>query len=110
MKPPGIMHLLHLALLRCASLLVPASERAEWWREWHSELWHVNHICAPSGGGSNGAEREVTAFCLGAFQDALFLRRQRHSLVRTASTAIRGPAAIAFSFLPPHWRPAMPSR
>jgi hypothetical protein len=67
--------LVHLALLRSASLLVPAAQRAEWRREWRGELWHVCQACAPTGRASWQGEREVTAFCLGAFQDALCLRR-----------------------------------
>ena len=67
--------LFHLGLLRGASLLVPGSQRAEWRREWDSELWHVRHSCAPVDGVSWRAEREVTAFCMGAFQDAFCLRR-----------------------------------
>ena len=65
----------HLVLLRGASLLVPGRQRAEWRREWDAELWHVRHSCAPPSGFSWRAEREVTAFCLGAFQDAFCLRR-----------------------------------
>jgi hypothetical protein len=62
-------------LLRCASLLVPAGQRAEWIREWRAELWHVRQERSPEGAVSWQGEREVTAFCLGAFQDALCLRR-----------------------------------
>lgn len=69
-------HLFGLAQLRCASLLVPGAQRAEWWKEWRSELWHVRQVCVPERGISWTAEREVAAFCLGAFQDALCLRSQ----------------------------------
>lgn len=48
--------------LRAASLLAPGDQRSEWLREWRSELWYVPR---------NGATR----FCLGAFRDALWLRR-----------------------------------
>lgn len=51
---------LHVAILRNAALLVPASARAEWLAEWRAELWYVEH--------------DATAFCLGSFRDALFLR------------------------------------
>src|ERR1700677_294645 len=67
--------LLDAGMLRCASLLVPAKQRAEWFREWRGELWHVRQACATAGRDSWRGEREVTAFCLGAFQDALCLRR-----------------------------------
>ena len=67
--------LLHSGLLRCASLLVPAGQRAEWFREWRGELWHVRQACSTSDRASWRGNGEVTAFCLGAFQDALCLRR-----------------------------------
>jgi hypothetical protein len=56
----------HLAILRAAGWMVPYEQRAEWLREWRSELWYV---CQSRGRGA------VTAFCLGAFKDTLWLRR-----------------------------------
>jgi hypothetical protein len=79
LRPAMVCHLLCLGSLRCASLLVPWRQRAEWWREWSSELWHVREACIPEHGISWTAEREVTAFCLGAFQDALCLRAHSKS-------------------------------
>jgi len=61
-------------ILRCASLLLPHSERADWRREWNAELWHMRLACQPRGGSSWRAERAATAFCLGAFQDAFCVR------------------------------------
>jgi hypothetical protein len=52
---------LHSAMLRAASLLVRGPQRTEWYAEWHAELGYVTH--AP------------TRFCLGAFRDAFWLRR-----------------------------------
>jgi hypothetical protein len=66
---------LHAGLLRAASLLVPGRLRAEWRLEWRGELWHVRQACARSDRASWQGEREVAAFCMGAFQDALCLRR-----------------------------------
>jgi hypothetical protein len=66
---------LHAGLLRAASLLVPGRLRAEWRREWRGELWYVRQACARIGGVSWQGEREVAAFCMGAFQDAFCLRR-----------------------------------
>jgi len=51
----------HIVILRNAALLVPASVRDEWLAEWKAELCYV--------------DREATAFCLGSFRDALWLRR-----------------------------------
>ncbi|HYW43474.1 MAG TPA: hypothetical protein VE959_11505 [Bryobacteraceae bacterium] len=52
---------LDLAILRGAALLVPGPLRAEWLAEWRAELWHV--------------KQGATVFCLGAFRDAFWLRR-----------------------------------
>lgn len=78
MKPPiePLVRLLDLGLLCGASMLVPAKQRTEWGREWRAELWHVRRACTPMHSISWGGEREVVAFCLGAFQDAICLRRQ----------------------------------
>jgi hypothetical protein len=82
---------LHWGLLRIASLLVPARQRAEWWREWRGELWHVQQVCTPKGSVTREGERKVAAFCLGAFQDALCLRRpggrQERPFAETGGTA-----------------------
>ncbi|MES1257868.1 MAG: hypothetical protein ABUS51_05545 [Acidobacteriota bacterium] len=56
----------HLAILRSAAVLVPATQRADWLAEWRSELWHVRR--EPHG-------LNVTAFCMGAFRDAFWLWR-----------------------------------
>lgn len=65
---------LHFAMLRAASWLAPADQRGEWLEEWRSELWYV-------------PRRPATSFCLGAFRDALWLRRNNQSPV--ANTMIR---------------------
>jgi hypothetical protein len=66
----------HTALLHAASLIVPMDVRGEWRREWQSELWHVRQTCVPGPRLCWRAERQVAAFCLGAFEDALCLRRE----------------------------------
>ena len=53
-------------LLRCAACLAPGRERAEWLAEWRAEVWHVWD--------SYGRSAQVTDLCLGAFQDAFWLR------------------------------------
>jgi hypothetical protein len=52
---------LHFAILRCASILVPADDRSEWLAEWQAELWYLRG--------------RALRFCLGAFRDAFWLRR-----------------------------------
>ncbi len=49
-------------ILRAASLLTPRNPRAEWLKEWQSELWYIPRC-------------EAMRFALGAFRDALWLRR-----------------------------------
>src|SRR5580692_4179027 len=50
--------------LRVASLLAPSDQRAEWIEDWQSELWYIPPCHA-------------ARFCLRAFPDALWLRRNR---------------------------------
>ena len=69
------LHTLQRGMLLCASVLAPQALRADWRREWQSELWHIRHACASSGSRSWRDERAASVFCLGAFQDALCLRR-----------------------------------
>jgi len=54
------------AMLRAASLIAPGVQRAEWFREWRTELFYV-------------PRNEAVQFCLGAFQDAAWLRRNRET-------------------------------
>jgi hypothetical protein len=51
-------------ILNLASVLVPPAHRAEWLAEWGAELWQIEQAGLPG-----------TSFCLGAFRDALWLRR-----------------------------------
>jgi hypothetical protein len=71
-----VLRAFHLGLLRSASLLVPDNRRGEWSQGWQSELWYVQRECSPGQRASWRALRGVTAFCLGAYQDAFCLRRR----------------------------------
>jgi hypothetical protein len=53
-------------ILRTASLLAPGDQRTEWLTGWRSELWYI-------------PRRGSTVFCLGAFRDALWVRRNSPS-------------------------------
>lgn len=65
------------SLLLTASILVPRQQREEWQREWRAELWHVRRsLVSIDETHSWEAQREITCFCLGAFPDALCIRRQ----------------------------------
>jgi hypothetical protein len=96
MKVRGLAHSLFVCtgMLKMAAILVPRSARAEWLEEWRAELWHVWHICNQNDGPAALHQREeITAFSLGAFKDALWLRRNHGSSA------------------PRRWfRPGMPSR
>src|ERR1017187_7686632 len=88
----------HRGLLRGASLLVPGRQRAEWSQEWQSELWYVCRECMPAGGISWSGEREATAFCLGAYRDAFYLRRNAWQ-ERSPLAAWRGSPALCILLL-----------
>lgn len=88
----------NLGLLRLASLLVPGRHRGEWCRGWQSELWHVRQACTPQTAISWKGECEVAAFCLGAFQDALCLRREV-GLKKIPLATTKGSAAQCMLFL-----------
>ena len=76
MKIPRFAHSLpvSLAIIRIAAFVAPGHQRAEWFSEWRAELWHVWHTCNGEAHGWSHNKEEVTAFCLGAFKDALWLR------------------------------------
>jgi hypothetical protein len=85
-------------LLRCASVLLPSQQRAEWLFEWESELWHVRRSCTASAADRWQAEREITVFCLGAFQDAACLRGLRR-LNPPRASQFRGSATACLAWL-----------
>jgi hypothetical protein len=64
----------HEAILALASWLVPRRRRSEWLKEWSGELWYLLNADGPP----DACRRSptATAFCLGAFQDAIWLRTQ----------------------------------
>ncbi len=65
------------AILWTAAVLVPSARRAEWLAEWRAELWHVwNCVRDESATATREhGDAEVTAFCMGAFHDAVWMRR-----------------------------------
>ena len=73
--PGVVVRAADLALLRSASLLVPSGQRAEWWREWYAELWQARREYSFADEFSWASERAIAGFCMGAFQDAFYLRR-----------------------------------
>jgi hypothetical protein len=83
-----------LFILRCAAWLVPGRERAEWLAEWRAELWHVWHSYHASGCVQGNAE--VTDFCLGAFQDAFWLRWNNPRSIPRRVLRMGSPSRCAF--------------
>jgi hypothetical protein len=58
--------ILHAAILTSARWLVPAPQRAEWFAEWDAELCYIRRA----------RDSCALRFCLGAYKDAFWLRRQ----------------------------------
>ncbi len=80
MKRKWLQH----TVLRAASLLAPGDQRADWLDEWHSELWYI-------------PERGATRFCLGAFRDALWVRRNDLNPSNRSRSLLESPAScLAF--------------
>jgi hypothetical protein len=69
---------LQYMVLRAASLLAPGDQRAEWLEGWRSELWYI-------------PRREATRFCLGAFRDAVWLRRNNLSPMKRSLIYLESP-------------------
>jgi len=69
---------LNYTVLRAASLRAPASQRAEWLKEWRSELWYM-------------PRRRATRFCLGAFRDALWLRSNHLKTAERTGIYLKSP-------------------
>src|ERR1700743_2865234 len=67
---------MNYGLLYMAFLLAPTDLRKEWLREWKAELWHIIDARIEQTVFCWQAQRDVTAFCLGAFADARCLRHQ----------------------------------
>lgn len=83
---------MHLGLIWSASLLVPRWKRAEWSQEWRTELWYVLRECSSETSLHSRSLKEATAFCLGAYKDAIWLRR-RSWQTESLLTRIRSSAA-----------------
>ena len=66
-------------MLRCASLLVPANQKASWLKEWRSELWYARGNDQTQRMSFYMREQRAVSFCLGAFQDAWYLRCEQRS-------------------------------
>jgi hypothetical protein len=71
-------------MLRSASLLVPRSRRSPWLEEWNSELWYVTGEAHTGQSSFFARERRAANFCLGAFHDAMYLRREARAAVTRA--------------------------
>ncbi len=81
----------HLGLLWGASLLVPSWLRSQWSHEWRTELWYVLRECSCKANARPRSIREATTFCLGAYQDAIWLRRRSWQKQRPLSRVAGSP-------------------
>lgn len=75
-------------ILRFAARLAPREERKEWLAGWQSELWYVRRE----------RSSRASAFCLGAFRDALWLRRNHPDASPPRRTVLDSPVRC-LSFL-----------
>lgn len=105
--PGGLFKIFNLTVLRLAAFLIPLRQRAEWLKEWQAELWHVRQTCGAEEGTCWRMEQEVAAFCMGAFQDAFYLRkhvrvdvapRQHQGSAEQYLLYLAGLATIAYCF------------
>jgi hypothetical protein len=83
---------MHLGLLWGASLLVPSSERSEWSRQWRTELWYVLRECFSAMNPDRKSVRKTTAFCMGAYQDAIWLRHRSWQEQQPLAQICRSPS------------------
>jgi hypothetical protein len=79
------------AILVCASLVVPHSERQEWITEWTGELWYLLHNPGATSPASAQVRQSVICFCLGSFRDAIWLWRNRSDSGRDQRLWLRSP-------------------
>lgn len=90
-------------LLRTASLLVPRPARAEWYKEWHGEIFHWLHFLAESNRLNPQSTLELFRHCWGAFPDAAWHRVDQKKALRAFEEVPREArfclAAIGFAFV-----------
>jgi hypothetical protein len=82
-QPLAILPRFDRFLLRTVQTVVPAADREDWLRTWHSELWHLHH--------SRRTRTKPTAtLALGLTRDALWLRTEasKRALEGTATLCI----------------------
>ena len=85
-------------ILSCAALLTPAHQRAEWLREWRSELWHAREASRIDAQITWASEQALMRFCSGAIRDAWELRKLAVEK-RGPRPAFRGSAVECVLFL-----------
>lgn len=82
-------------LVRIAAFLVPRDERAAWLAEWHAEYRHI----------AAAEPAKCAAFCLGAFPDALWMRRHHPQSERRPAHCLLALSLLlaAAATVAPHW-------
>ncbi|MGA9956949.1 MAG: hypothetical protein WBQ06_01620 [Acidobacteriaceae bacterium] len=83
---------LPLAILHTAAWLVPVVQRREWLAEWKAELWHVCDSRVRKQQGCPDDMQQATMFCLGAFKDAFWLRRENPISTHSEVLQVGSPA------------------
>jgi hypothetical protein len=82
----------HEGMLWGASLFVPTLRRREWLEEWQGELWYVLRECSPKTRVHPRSMKEATAFCLGAYRDAIWIRKRSWQKQQLLSRICGSPA------------------
>ena len=89
----------HLGMLWVASLLVPTSRRIEWSEEWRNELWYVLRECFSQSSIQHRPINEATLFCIGAYRDAIWLRKRSWQKQRILPRICESPASCLFALI-----------
>ena len=64
-----------LAIVAVASRIVPSAARSEWLREWNAEVWHRRDRLSRWAVFDTAARVRLVRTCLGAYADALCMRK-----------------------------------
>ncbi len=84
-------------LLRAVERIVPATERPEWYRTWHAELWHMHHRARTRRAQSRAQTfAMISDLSIGIARDALWLRTEswRRAFSGTPTLCLASLAAL----------------
>src|SRR5579872_3986736 len=79
------------SMLALAARLVPASQRADWKREWQAEIWHRWQFLEQGGAWNERESFLLLRRSLGLLPDALWCFADQNSLRARLRDAVRSP-------------------